>query len=88
MLTMQRAVLTVLTTAASLTILGGILGGVLGAVTPGYYKQVFNLRDEVSTTELGIGLGVTQGVIWGLIIGVLLVAIMAWKETRVAKHGR
>ncbi len=79
MLTILRARLTVLLTAASLAVIGGTVGGMLGLLAPGYYRQVFHLREDVTPVELGIGLGVTQGSIWGLIIGLLIVAIIAWK---------
>ncbi|MFW6159258.1 MAG: hypothetical protein ACOC8E_07875 [Planctomycetota bacterium] len=82
-----KALLTAAGTAAAFGVAGGIVGFLLGAYAPGYYRQVFGALDEgVQPTEFGLGLGVTRGLIWGPVIGVLLVAIIAWKETRAASR--
>ncbi len=63
------------------------IGAFLGHITPGFFRQMLPLRDPATFNpmELGIGLGLTNGLGWGLAIGVILVAILAWKETRLAR---
>jgi hypothetical protein len=82
-----RALATVVGTAAGFGAAGMALGVFLGKVAPGFFRQMLPLRDPASfnPVELGIGLGLTNGLGWGLVVGVLLVAIISWKETRLAR---
>jgi len=66
---------------------GAGIGGLLGAFAPSYFRQMFRVRDEAhfDPVELGVGLGTTQGLIWGLVVGVAIVAIIGWKESRIAR---
>jgi len=88
-MTLLKALGTVVGLGAGLGAAGGAVGILLGVLAPGYYRQVFTIRDEAAfrPIELGLGLGVTQGVIWGLVLGVLIVVVMAWKEVRIAGKG-
>jgi predicted DNA repair protein MutK len=89
-MSVMKALLTVAGTAAGFGLAGGIIGGLLGALAPSYYRHIFAVRDAASfnPTELGIGMGVTAGLIWGLVVGLLIVAIIAWKETRISRRDR
>jgi hypothetical protein len=68
-------------------LLGGLLGWVIGAVAPDYYHTVFHIPagSEVNTAALGFGLGVTQGAGTGLVAGLILVAVVAWYNSRMTK---
>ena len=81
-----KALGTVVGTAAGFGIAGAGVGALLGRVAPSFFIQMLPLRDPAhfDPLELGIGLGMTNGLGWGLAIGVLLVAILAWRETRLA----
>ena len=82
-----KALATVVGTAVGFGAAGTAIGALLGKVAPGFFRQLLPLRDPVNfnPVELGIGLGLTNGLGWGVVVGVLLVAIIAWKETRVAR---
>ena len=82
-----KALATVVGMAVGFGVGGTAIGALLGHVAPGFFRQMLPLRDPANfnPVELGIGLGLTNGLGWGLAIGVLLVAIIAWKETRVAR---
>ncbi len=82
-----KALATVAGTAISFGICGMGIGAFLGRLAPGFFRQMLPLRDPATFNpmELGIGLGLTNGLGWGLAIGVILVAILAWKETRLAR---
>lgn len=82
-----KALATVAGTALGFGIAGTALGALLGKIAPSFYHLMFRYRDQpdLEPVELGIGLGLTQGVIWGMVIGTLLVAILAWRETRLAR---
>jgi hypothetical protein len=82
-----KALATVVGTAVGFGAAGTAIGLFLGKVAPGFFRQMLPLRDPASFNplELGIGLGLTNGLGWGLVVGVLLVAIIAWKETRLAR---
>lgn len=82
-----KALATVVGTAVGFGAAGMALGVFLGKVAPGFFRQMLPLRDPASfnPVELGIGLGLTNGLGWGLVVGVLLVTIIAWKETRLAR---
>lgn len=82
-----KALATVVGTALGFGAAGTAIGAILGKVAPGFFRQMLPLRDPANFNplEVGIGLGLTNGLGWGLVIGVLLVAIIAWKETRQAR---
>ncbi len=82
-----KALTTVVGTAAGFGIAGTLIGMLLGKIAPGFFRQMLPLRDPGSFNplELGIGLGLTNGLGWGVVVGVLLVAILAWKETRLVR---
>ena len=82
-----KALATVVGTAIGFGAAGTAIGAILGKVAPSFFRQMLPLRDPANFNplELGIGLGLTNGLGWGLVVGVLLVAIIAWKDTRLAR---
>lgn len=82
-----KALATVVGTGVGFGVGGTAIGALLGHVAPSFFRQLLPLRDPATfnPVELGIGLGLTSGLGWGLAIGVLLVAIIAWKDTRLAR---
>jgi hypothetical protein len=82
-----KAVATIVGMAAGFGVAGTAIGALLGKVAPGFFRQLLPLRDPANFNpmELGIGLGLTNGLGWGLAVGILLVAIIAWKETRLVR---
>jgi hypothetical protein len=82
-----KALATVVGTAVGFGAAGTAIGVLLGKVAPGFFRQMLPLRDPANFNplELGFGLGLTNGLGWGLVVGVLLVAIIAWKETRLTR---
>ncbi|MFI5091196.1 MAG: hypothetical protein ACHP7P_14185 [Terriglobales bacterium] len=82
-----KALTTVVGTAIAFGAGGGAIGALLGRVAPGFFRQVLPVRDPAtfSPVEVGFGLGLTNGLGWGVAVGVLLVAIIAWKETRLTR---
>ncbi len=82
-----KALTTVVGTAAGFGVAGTLIGMLLGKIAPGFFRQMLPLRDPGSfnPVELGIGLGLTNGLGWGVVVGVLLVAILAWRETRLVR---
>ena len=82
-----KALATVVGTALGFGVAGTGIGVFLGKVAPGFFRQMLPLRDPASFNpqEVGIGLGLTNGLGWGLVVGVLLVAIIAWKESRLTR---
>jgi multisubunit Na+/H+ antiporter MnhE subunit len=85
-----NALATVVGTGVGFGIAGTAIGAILGYVAPGFFRQMLPLRDpaNLNPVEVGIGLGLTNGLGWGLAVGVLLVAILAWRETRLARKER
>ena len=83
----KGALTTVAGTGIGFGVAGSLIGALLGRIAPGFYQQMLPLRDPANfnPVEVGIGLGLTNGLGWGLAIGVLLVAIIAWKDTRLAR---
>jgi len=83
----NRALATVVGTGIGFGVAGSLIGALLGRIAPGFYRQMLPLRDPANfdPVEVGIGLGLTNGLGWGLVVGVLLVAIIAWKDTRLAR---
>jgi hypothetical protein len=79
-----KALATVIGTAIGFGAAGAAIGVFLGKTAPGFYRQTIAIRDQASfdAVELGLGLGLTNGLIWGLVIGMLIVAVLAWKESR------
>jgi hypothetical protein len=85
-MTITKAILSVGLTALLFGVAGGLVGYGIGRFFPGYYRQVFYIRDpQVTPEDLGVGLGITQGLMWGIVTGLILVLIIAWKETRLAR---
>ena len=84
---LTKALATIVGMAVGFGAAGTAIGALLGKVAPGFFRQLLPLRDPASFNpmELGIGLGLTNGLGWGLAVGVLLVAIIAWKETRLTR---
>jgi hypothetical protein len=82
-----KALATVVGTALGFGIAGTALGAFLGTVAPSFFRLTFGGRGrgELDPVELGLAMGLINGLIWGLVIGVLLVAILAWRETRLAR---
>lgn len=79
-----KALATVSGLAIVFGIVGTAIGYCLGTYTPDFYRQTFPIRDPETfdPVQAGIALGLINGLIWGLVVGVLVVGILAWKETR------
>ncbi|MFO0985277.1 MAG: hypothetical protein U1E76_26695, partial [Planctomycetota bacterium] len=82
-----KALATVVGTAVGFGVVGIGIGAFLGKVTPSFLREMLPMRDPAAfdPLEMGIGLGLTNGLIWGLVVGILLVAILAWRETRLVR---
>ena len=82
-----KALATVVGTGLGFGILGSAIGALLGQVAPSFFRQMLPLRDPATfnPVQVGFGLGLTNGLGWGLVVGVLLVAILAWRETRLTR---
>lgn len=85
-MSITRAIVTVLISVLLLAAIGAGIGGALGHFTPGYYRQIFrNGHDpQFDPLSVGIGQGLTQGVAGGVIVGLALVALLCWREVRLA----
>jgi hypothetical protein len=69
-MTITKAILSVGLTALLFGVAGGLVGYGIGRFFPGYYRQVFYIRDpQVTPEDLGVGLGITQGLMWGIVTG-------------------
>ena len=87
-LTVVKAVATVVATSIGFGIAGAGIGAILGQFTPGFFRLLpIPDVEYIDPLELGIGLGLFNGVTWGLVVGVLVVFIVAWKESRVSRKG-
>jgi len=64
--------------------LGGLMGYLIGRFAPGAYAAFFppHHGEEISATEVGIGLGIPQGMLVGVAIGIIIVALVTWYEIR------
>ena len=84
-----KALATVVGTAVGFGIAGTGIGAFLGNFTPAFFRNVLPFRDPETfdPMELGVGLGLVNGLIWGMVIGILIVAILSWKEVRLAQCG-
>ena len=84
-----KALATVIGTAIGFGIAGTGIGAFLGRFTPSLFSILpFRAPGPVDELELGIGLGLINGLIWGMVIGILIVAILSWKEVRLAQTGK
>jgi len=81
---------TILAGAIAFAIAGAVIGGAIGTVAPGYYRSVFHHGDapNFNPFQVGIGLGATQGVASGAVIAAAVVALLAWRDGRVARPAR
>ncbi len=78
----------IITLSASILfgLLGGAAGYMLGSIAPEYYRLVFRISPEITTDvpRLGFVLGVTQGLVAGTLVGLVIVASVAWYNSRAA----
>ena len=86
-MTFPRAMMVILTSAFVFALVGGTVGFGIGTYFPDYYRDLFlsGRSPEFNPVSVGIGQGVTQGVSGGAGLGVVLVAILAWYETRMGR---
>ncbi|MGL4462539.1 MAG: hypothetical protein ACRC1K_10310 [Planctomycetia bacterium] len=88
---MNRAAMIAVATIAFCTVLfaglGGGVGWALGTYFPGYYRSVFRGGNEpwFDPVAVGVGQGLTQGVAGGVVVGLAVVAILAWRESRLRR---
>lgn len=83
-MTVLRAFGIIVASAVCFSLLGGLLGFTLGSAVPGYYRSVFfgGNRPDFDPVAVGVGQGTTQGFVGGIVIGLLVVAVLAWYNSR------
>lgn len=87
-MTLTKALAAVIGTALLFGLAGMGIGFLIGRQAPEYFRRFFARGDETfNAEEFGFGAGLVTGLTWGIVVGVLLVAILAWKETRIARAG-
>ncbi|MCC6491824.1 MAG: hypothetical protein IT424_02260 [Pirellulales bacterium] len=86
----MKAIVTVVLTAIGFGVAGTGIGLILGRLAPSFLRYAVRAASQESLdyTELGLGLGLTNGLTWGLVIGTVIVAILAWKESRLSAAQR
>lgn len=86
-MTLLKAIATVVCTAIGFGIAGIGIGASLGRFTPSFFRNLFPLREteNFDAVEFGVGIGLVNGLTWGMVLGVLIVAIVSWRETRMAR---
>jgi hypothetical protein len=67
---------------------GAVVGATIGTVAPEYYRSIFRHGDSpnFNPLQVGIGLGATQGVASGVAISLGVLALLAWRDVRAARH--
>ena len=88
-MTVAKALITVFLTAAVLGVTGGLVGLALGEWTPDYVRQMFPRGDhpDFDPVQMGVGAGVNQGLIWGIVVGLVIVGLVSWHQSRLARLG-
>jgi hypothetical protein len=84
-MTIRAAIATIVACTVLLAGIGGGIGWGLGTFAPGYYRSVFPSGNQpwFDPVSVGIGQGLTQGTTGGVILGVIVVALFAWRDSRV-----
>ena len=82
-MTVVRGFAITITSGIVFAAVGAGCGVLLGAVSPDYYRTVFQVPPDIQqdATEIGFGLGVTQGLAAGLLIGLVIVVTVAWSAS-------
>lgn len=82
----RGAFISVLVASITFACLGALTGATIGKVAPDYYRAVFlhgNLP-EFNPIQVGTGLGAIQGFAAGIAISILVLAILSWRDIRIA----
>lgn len=84
-MTVTKALLTVAVSALLAGAVGAGVGYALDHWTPSFFRILWPGRpgDPADPVEVGLGLGISQGLVWGVVVGLLVVAIVAWHDTRI-----
>ncbi len=83
-MTVRKAFLVILASAAAFTIIGTGVGLLLAKVAPGFYAAAFGNSGSpgFDPFELGFGLGLTTGGMVGIGVGAVVVMSIAWCAAR------
>ncbi len=82
-MTAAKAIATVAGCALFGTIIGGLVGYSLGTFAPDFIAALFpNSRPDSSYVQIAIGLGTVNGGFIGVGVGILIMAILAWHQSR------
>ena len=88
-MTIGKALATVIGTAIFFGLAGMGIGFMIGNVAPEFFRHLFAQgREDFNPEEFGIGIGLVNGLTWGLVVSLVLVAILSWRETRLARAAR
>ncbi len=82
-MTAAKAIVTVAGCALIGTIIGGMVGYLLGTYAPDFIAALFpRSRPESSYVQIAVGLGTVNGGFIGVGVGVVIMAILAWHQSR------
>jgi hypothetical protein len=89
-MTTVRALLTVAACTAVSAAVGLGLGYGVGRLAPNFYRALFYRGDapDFDPVDVGIGSGLNGGVFTGVVVGLVIVAIMTYREVKVAAQGQ
>jgi len=86
-MTIVKAFALIVASALICAFLGAGLGYAIGEFTPDVYRVMFShpAAPEFSPVQLGIALGFCQGLVGGTFLGLVVIAILTWREVRLAQ---
>ncbi len=87
-MTLTKAFAAVSASALACAAAGAAVGWTIGTLAPDAYRRWFSdgPSDEFSPVQVGIGLGLAQGLGAGVLVGIVIVAIVAWHDVRIAEQ--
>lgn len=87
-MTITRAFATLVGCTLLLAVIGGGIGYALGRFVPAYYRSVFEDGHDprFDPVSVGLGQGLTQGTAGGVVAGLAVIALLSWREIRLARH--